>query len=156
VTYFPQISICKNQTLAAIVHHRFTTAHRNWSREEDEDITAMLPIIFLEPEDPHVEPSLSPEPGEAALPPWATTVTHQVVCCPRWAPPWSPLHFAIFPIAFGALEHPGHRTLVSHPPRNGTAGFPLWRRRRTRQSWPPPPVIGSTARIRSHVPLRLY
>jgi hypothetical protein len=128
VAYFPWISICKNQTLAAALRDWFTVAHRNWSREEDEDVTAKLPIVFLESEDVtaklpivFLHPPPSPEPGGATPPPWAATVAHQAVCCPRWAPPWSPLCFAVFSVAFGAPERPGHRALVSRPPSNCAA-----------------------------------
>jgi hypothetical protein len=37
----------------------------------------------------------------------------------------SPLRFVVFPIVFGAPKHPGCRALASHPPGNGTIGFPL-------------------------------
>jgi hypothetical protein len=138
------------------MRHRFIATHRNWSREEDEDIAMKLPVIFLELVDPHVEPLPSLEPRGAAPPSWATTAARRAVCCSRSAPPWSPLHFVIFPVTVGTPERPGHRAPVSCPPGNGTTGFPLSRCHRTHRSWPPPPVDGSTARIRSRVPLHLY
>jgi hypothetical protein len=70
-----------------------------------------------------------PSPKE---PPRAATAVGRDVCCPRWAPLWSPLHFVVFPITFGAPECPGCRAPVSRPLGYGAAEFPLSCRRRRR------------------------
>jgi hypothetical protein len=126
-----------------------TTARHNWSWEEDEDVFTKLPVVFLLPEDPHIEPPPSPKSGEATLLSWAATAVCRVICYPRWAPPWPPLCFAISPIAFGAPECLGCSAPRSRPLGYSAAGFPLSHRRRTCRGRPPPPFVGSTARIRT-------
>jgi hypothetical protein len=82
-------------------------------------------------------------------PPWAATAVHRVICCLRWAPPWSPLCFANFSVAFGAPERPGCHAPTRRPLSYGAIGFPLSRRSRTRQSRPPPSIRRSMAEIRT-------
>jgi hypothetical protein len=105
-----------HRTLATAMCHQFTIVHHNWSQEEDKDITAKLPIVFLEPVDPHIEPPPSPEPGGA------TTAVRQAVCCPRWAPR-DPL--SILPLSLSCLVHRSTLAVVlrwaTHP-YNGATG----------------------------------